>query len=487
MSIESEPEKIATLEDVESYLHGNPDDGLIAEYLGIESTGDITNLASKLAAGESFDANRLVAMAEELLSHAKSRLWDKRKRLASEMNYASLLKLGEKLDIARLDDLFCDESREKWHDPVAGPIVQCLVERENWVNRWMCDGLDVTGLLEWDYSDEIRAHFTVENPDEVIAEADHHTALRLTQLTCFLVPALRWATNEPKVAQDCLKSAFLDLLRITPSEPVILRYKGAIMSHLGLMPEPKNRGLSDEESFPSKKEYESLQRIRQKFRPGKELPDLADYYADLAYRQCWSGILTKAQLAWLYVNFQPFWKKNKKFYLKAASAVPAEISEIKRKAAEEKHAIEVRKKCEEYIRAFFEYLQGRRESIPEKTDHRDELFKKFAEQHGIPEKRQPEVVDLFEILHTHHDESPKAILDRLKISRYERFKALPELEQGKRRKRMTPPNRAVLAMGKIPLNLRSFNHLGEDDVAGCLKLWMISYQKTCVGKASKKK
>ena len=258
------------------------------------------------------------------------------------------------------------------------------------------------------------------------------------------------------------------------------------MSHLGLMTEQKGKGSSARDSHPSKKEYESLQKLRKNFKPGKELPELADYYADLAYKQCWSGILTKAQLAWLYVAFRPFWSGNKKFYLKTASVVTAKISEIKRKAAEEKHSKEEKKKCEDYIRAFFEYLQGRCESIPEKIDQRDELFRDFAEQHGIPEKRHADVVDLFEILHTHHDESPKAILDRLQISRYERFKALSESEQEKRRQRMTPQNRSLLALGKIPDNLRSFNHLGVDGVANCLRLWLIADQRTRVGKASKK-
>jgi len=449
-------EESPSREDVEAYAKGVTHTQLVWDYLQLERSSRLADRAACMAPSTGkFDARQLINQAAELQSIADEYLWKVRMNLASRMNFATLKEAARRLKVPYLEDLGGMRPREFMSDRDAGPIVRCLVDRDSWTHRWMQSALG-SGELELSYADHFREFFSVDEPTEVVAMATNRLKVPRPEEPCSLSQGLRWVAEEWNLKEDCLLAAFLDLLRTTRCEPGVFR--------------PWESGLMNEPDPPDQ-EHVELDQFRKSFRPGDVVIGLADFYADLAFRQFWNdGPIDDSELAWLYTRFRVFWKAHRAFYV-GGDPIVAKKSKVKSEAALAKHAKDARARCLDQIRKFFEYLAG--SPVPDEREERRALFAGFVNQAGVgksPQRRE-EARELLEILYSSGDEPPSTLWNRLKRSRLEIFNALPELERQNRIDRMKKTNQGKLRRGGIPDSLEAFVHLGEDGSVACREAW----------------
>jgi len=485
-------EQPPTRKNVEIFCEQDGDSSKIAQYLRVISARELAQLTSQISNRESDPSpEQLVAKAIAIQFEAERQQWLHRGKLALAMNRITLEKLAQILGIEDYERLTSECSRSKWNDPVAGPVVQCLVARADWLDEWQHSALYTSKEITWDYSKEFETYFSVADPEAVVTKADKKTTLPRPAFHDQLAQALQWATNEETGFEKYLLQAFLDLLTITPCEPSIYRpltpserfdSEGRTLDQpelLDLEINLRNLRLNTPRSDESQKEvlqrdvdlHLELERYRKSFRPGKKAPELATKISKLAHHQYWEKFMTTSKLAWLSIYFHEFWRKHRKTYIAADPRI-AQLSSVKAAAAVQRHAKAQRERCMSLINDFFDDLAGK--NISTDRQEREAQFLRFSMNVAKLSKkaRQEEILDLFETLHAGGDTKPKVLWKRLKSSKLERFKALPEEKQEKRLSRMKPIDQANIAKGNVPSVFKTaFEHLGEAGVEKCLELW----------------
>ncbi len=271
-------------------------DRAIQDYLAIIDDGELARLAALRApTSEAFDASAHVAQAAALQAEATAELVRRREVIASSMSQATLVKLAAQLEIEDVGFLGVADD-EGFTDPITGPVLRRLASL----------------MREKPPHQDFHDQFLVEDFSAVLSHADTLTALRPT-IACSLEDALRYAANIPtnQVSWDILNGAFVDFLRLWHRFPLLAAE---------LFPVQKKAGAKVTAAKFSqlmanlKRSQQERVGFEKTFTPGQDFPPDIDELAYRAYAECWEkgllGLSWKRRLAWLVVEFAPFWAKH---------------------------------------------------------------------------------------------------------------------------------------------------------------------------------
>jgi hypothetical protein len=172
-----------------------------------------------------------------------------------------------------------------------------------------------------------------EDPTAALELAASRTALSRPQPGAAFEETLRYAANiqADEVSWDILNGAFFDFLRMWFQKALVMAELFEMAAGPGI-----TKAESSKLSATIKRIQQELARLHDAFIPGQEFPPDIDELAHRAFVECWEngllGPLWRRRLAWLVVEFTPFWHRHKAAYLaihqvrvKAAAEVEAEL------------------------------------------------------------------------------------------------------------------------------------------------------------------
>lgn len=297
------------------------DDKAIQAYLAVTDDGEIARLAAMIAPkGEVFDARAQVAQATALQAEVASELVRRREAIANKMSYATLLELVRHFGLNEsgiLSLLAVVDEEQLSDDPLTGPVLRSLAK----LVRAMPPPQD------------FKDQFLVEDPTAALELAASRTALSRPQPGAAFEETLRYAANIPadEVSWDILNGAFFDFLRMWFQKALVRAELFEMAAGPGI-----TKVESSKLSATIKRIQQKLARLHDAFTPGQECPPDIDELARRAYAECWEGglmgLLWRRRLAWLVVEFTPFWHRHGAAYLvihqvraKAAAEAEAEL------------------------------------------------------------------------------------------------------------------------------------------------------------------
>jgi hypothetical protein len=280
------------------------DDKAIQAYLAVTDDGEIARLAAMIAPkGEVFDARAQVAQATALQAEVASELVRRREAIANKMSYATLLELVRHFGLNEsgiLSLLAVVDEEQLSDDPLTGPVLRSLAK----LVRAMPPPQD--------FQDQ----FLVEDPTAALELAASRTALSRPQPGAAFEETLRYAANIPadEVSWDILNGAFFDFLRMWFQKALVRAELFEMAAGPGI-----TKAGSSKLSATIKRIQQELARLHDAFTPGQECPPDIDELARRAYAECWEGGLMgplwRRRLAWLVVEFTPFWHRHEAAYL----------------------------------------------------------------------------------------------------------------------------------------------------------------------------
>ena len=293
---------------------------LLREYFGLGDADQIVRVAARM---ELPTTGAPVAAAVELLEKARDWLASQREGLVRLMDKKTLEEAAAVLELPEPDPAAPAVKAVLLRDPVAGPVLERLLELKAWA-----------GSLSYSREASARNLKSLEG-------RTHH---KPPSLPCTLIWALRHIVGKPEVPDDVLFEAFNDCLLVTPTmsrcdeEAKESGDKSTRNLH-GLLCEIRDQGYPE----PPEKLRELIagfvvfigedNNFRQAFRYGDR--DKASIRvkksAEASFDRFWLMPLcvNAAKFEWLADHFFRFWERHGKDYMVAGTS--AEAVEIRRR------------------------------------------------------------------------------------------------------------------------------------------------------------
>lgn len=470
------PPTVENVQAFEGYSSGYRLDR-IHDYLGLPSAETLLNTAVNLVPrGRDYNPAQAARQALEIYQEIESCLNSLRTDIAVSMRAGELWDLCERLGVKSLDDTGDPAFYEQSGCPVVGPAVEVLSARQNWRINGLHE-LILLNMHEDSFKHYFKSFFHVSEHEEQLYLPDaskfgiafdrlaptpkNENSDIPDEIPQRLASDLLWVLDEKNDIQSNVINAFIGLLIYKECESSL--YQDDRFLELS----PTEQG-GTRPWHPTIEDWKQLKEFKAGFAPRKQVPEIGYQIAKYALTYHWTEAIGSKDYAWLFKNFKPFWKEHKTAYLIDQKEY-VHFVESKRRAANVKHQKRELELCLKWVRSFFSKQQNA--PLPATWEERESILRSFADDETNKSYQRDMFVDLIETLHSRHNNPVEEILECLKNSALERFKALPDDDRMKRLKRMSDKNLALFKNGKIPTRLEVFKNLDVQGVEECIKLW----------------
>ena len=336
--------------ELDAFLEGNPDPGLIQRYLELDDSTELARLAAMMAPKPMVgNARALVDAAIALQEEAESGLLRKREKLAGRMNFMTLLQAITQLQVDT-SLVFGHGSEPEFSDSMVGPLLR--VARTVMV--------------------EANARSSAEKLAELQAELEELARKRSVPLPptpCDTITALRFAIHADNSPEELLINAFKDFLGLRYDEDnrwedeSNLRELQSVQDDITKFKSPSKQQLDYLERLKKTVQVIKKERdCRDKFTPEKGLIEgLRKKGSDL-FDSHWAAVeplLGKQDLRWLATDFHAFWMRHCKSYKKRYQVEETRrkaVSAVRRKVARSGVEAREEKKWNAFTDTFCRYL-----------------------------------------------------------------------------------------------------------------------------------
>lgn len=317
--------------ELSNVLAGDLDSMAIDAYLAFKHDPmGIASLAAQLAPRHAkFDSVKQCEAALNLMEAAEKALIGRREKMVSAMSYVSVLRLARELSA-----LGPQARKQKGNDLIAGPVVRRLEEIFD-VSRARAQRRNAAAI------------------DKTLQAAGSRTTIPMPDLPCGLEKALRFAADEDECEWSVMESAFRDFLIVDLGRDVALskliqdelkEERTQIASSIDNCSK-EVRGTSQHEVLLDLKKrlieidtelerFEEARNLRSRFKPGIRWPKYLIEEADDVLKKDLSNPepISRRELAWLCVDFYPFWSEHAATYIDRDDAAKRSAKQRSKKA-----------------------------------------------------------------------------------------------------------------------------------------------------------